>query len=93
MKILKILAVIILIVAAIGVSLRFFRPLILERNRLEANRNEFRKDNEEMRRKIAELKTKQNDFQRDPEYVEQIGRESNRARPNEVIFVFPEPRE
>ena len=37
---------------------------------------------------IKALKEKQQRFRTDPEFVEQVGRENRRVRPDEYVFVF-----
>lgn len=70
-----------------------FRPLLAERGSLERTRDEYLRDNEAMAAQVADLKQKQALFASDPDFVEQVGRSSNRVRPNELIFVFPRPKQ
>ena len=50
--------------------------------------------NDELERRIAELRRSQNDFETNPEYVELVARREGRVKPGETVFDFgePEPR-
>lgn len=81
------LFVVIGVSVAVGVS-QVLYPLIVERNRLMAQRAAAVEDNEHLRKKISEIKQQQNDFQNDPEYIELVARMQGLVKRNEVIFDF-----
>ena len=72
-------------VAAVAI----FRPLWIEKTRLEQVRDAYRGDNDAMSEQIADLKQKQALFATDPDFVEKVARSANRIRPNEIVYVFP----
>lgn len=72
---------------AIGV-VQLFYPLVQKRGQLIADRETTVADNEHLRKRIAEFKQQQNDFQNDPEYIELVARKQGLVKRNEVLFDF-----
>ena len=48
----------------------------------------FTLQNEALRKKISDLKNRQERFKNDPEFVERTAREMGMLKPNEVVFKF-----
>lgn len=65
-----------------------FSPVIADCDQFTKTRDEYRRDNDHLRKQISELRTKQNKFMNDPEYVEIVAREENLVRKNEVVYDF-----
>ena len=50
----------------------------------------LRAENDELERRVAELRRKQNEFETNPEYVELTARRENRTKSGETVFDFGE---
>jgi len=86
---LKILVACVLMACLAVAAVALYRPLLIEKTRLEKIRDAYCGDNDAMAEQISDLKQKQALFATDPDYVEKVARSANRIRPNEIVYVFP----
>ena len=82
-----------LIAAVVGVSFSIDAPLIERYQRSKEKRAELQNQNNQLKEKLAELRSNQERFRTDPEFVERLARKNRRLRPGEVVFVFDTPEE
>ena len=93
MKTFRIILVLVLAGCAAAAAVAVFGPMIDEHARRSRERKALQTENDEIERRIGELRRKQNEFETDPEYVELVARRENRVRPGEIVFDFGEPAE
>ena len=58
---------------------------------LQNKRTALQQENSEIESGIKEMRTMQEKFQSDPDFVERVARESGLIKSNEVVFKFAEP--
>ena len=58
---------------------------------LQQKRTVLQQENSEIESAVKEMRTMQEEFQSDPEFVERVARESGLIKSNEVVFRFDEP--
>ena len=61
-----------------------------ERAERTRERDGLRAENDELERRVAELRRRQNEFETNPEYVELTARRENRTKSGETVFDFGE---
>ena len=88
LKIITQTTLLIALVIVLAGGLFILPPKISQLRRLELQRNELMRKIEHKNHEIETLKTKQQRFSSDPEFVEHIARQNKRVRPNELVFVF-----
>ena len=91
MKTFRIILVLVLAGCAVAAAVTVFGPMLEERSRRSRERRALREENDEIERRIAELRRQQNDFETNPEYVELVARRENRVKSNETVFDFGAP--
>ena len=94
MKTFRIIVALVLAGCAAAAAVSVFGPMLRERAERARERDRIRAENDELERRIAELRRSQNDFETNPEYVELVARREGRVKPGETVFDFgePEPR-
>ena len=83
-KILFVVAFVTIVAATVVIAYpkcRHARDLMMEKERIMRRIDEKRAE-------IAEIKTKQNRFNTDREFVETLARQNRRVFPGELVFVF-----
>ena len=83
-KILFVVAFVTIVAATVVIAYpkyRHARDLMMEKERIMRRIDEKRAE-------IAEIKTKQNRFNTDREFVETLARQNHRVFPGELVFVF-----
>ena len=80
-----------IVVAA--VALRLAVPQMRTYRESIVTRDSLRAANEEKAAELAELRSAQERFRTDNEFVEQIARKNGKAFPCEILFTFPTPEE
>ena len=79
---------IVFVAGAIAVFFKFHLPMIRDIRALIEERNELQRRNRAMERELKELKDNQQMFASDPAFVEYTARKENKARPDEIVFIF-----
>ena len=87
-RIITLIAVVAFVCVAAVLVVTVYYPLVQERNALLEKRNDLLRLNRAMEKEIAELKRNQVMFENDPAFVEITARNENKARADEVVFVF-----
>ena len=64
--------------------------MLEERAERTRERDGLRAENDELERRVAELRRRQNEFETNPEYVELTARRENRTKSGETVFDFGE---
>ena len=90
MKTFRLLLALVLAGCAVAAAVTVFGPMLAERNDRAKERDGLRAENDELERRIAELRRKQNEFETNPEYVELTARRENRTKSGETVFDFGE---
>ena len=93
MKTFRIILVLVLAGCAAAAAVAVFGPMLEEHSARARERKRIQAENNEIERRIDELRRRQNEFETDPEYIELVARRENRVRPGEVVFDFGDPAE
>ena len=91
MKTFRIILALVLGGCAVAAAVTVFGPLFQTHSHRSDELADLKADNDGIERRIAELRRKQNEFDRDPEYVELTARKEGRVKGNETVFDFGEP--
>lgn len=87
-KIVRISVIAALFAAVFGVGYFFFYPKYAQWRMLEEQRVLLGKEVLYKSVEVAALRSRQQRFLTDPDFVEIIARQNNRIRPNEIVFIF-----
>ena len=87
-RVLVIVFAVVFVSTAIVLGVTVYYPMAQERSALIEKRNDLLRLNDAMQKEIMDLKRKQAMFQDDPAFVEITARNENKARADEVVFVF-----
>jgi len=81
----------VIILLSVGVGYFVFLPKYTQWHALEKRRDVLSREIALKEAEIRSLKSRQQRFKTDPDFVEVVARQSKRIRPNEILFVFEEP--
>ena len=88
MKILRLVLLLILGVCTVAGAVAIFGPQLERRAGRARERDALRTDNDEIERRIAELRRRRAEFENNPEYVELEARREGKVKPGETVFDF-----
>ena len=88
MKTFRIILALVLGGCAVAAAITIFGPLFETHADRSQELGGLKAENDEVERRIAELRRKQHEFDTDPEYVELTARKEGRVKGNETVFDF-----
>jgi len=68
-----------------------FGPKFNTLRKMQKDKNELKQENQRLETEIMQLRTKQERFTSDPNFVERTAKEMNMIRTNEIVFIFEKP--
>lgn len=77
------------VVFSVSIDVPMFRRYRLAKER----RAELHARNDRLKERLAGLRSNQERFRTDPEFVERLARKNRRLAPGEIVFVFDTPAE
>ena len=90
MKTFRLILALVLAGCAVAAAVTVFGPMLEERAERTRERDGLRAENDELERRVAELRRRQNEFETNPEYVELTARRENRTKSGETVLDFGE---
>lgn len=75
----------------IGLSIRVDVPLLQRYQHAKTQRADLHHQNARLKENLVELRTNQERFRTDPEFVARLARKNRRLIPGEIVFVFDVP--
>ena len=81
-----------LVAGAVSLYTLVYRPKVVLRAELLAQRDEFRQTNSALMGEISDYKLKQLMFNSDPDFVVITAHKDNKILTNEIVFIFPRPK-